>query len=91
MRPGFAERLPLAVTARSPFLRDLDLGSKPPALHKLQTDASTQQSGIGRVVPESARSQVKLVDEWRALVEDIDNPEIGLRIGERAFDGAIRA
>ena len=58
--------------------------SLPPTLHNLQADLSAKQTGIGRVVPESARSQVKLVDEGGALVESVVDPEIELRIGEPA-------
>ena len=58
--------------------------SLPPTFHNLQADLSAQQTGIGRVVPESARSQVELVDEGGALVESVVDPEIELRIGEPA-------
>src|SRR2546421_5382765 len=77
--------------APNPFVRASDLGSKPPALHDLQADPSAQQRGISRVVPESARRQVKPVDEGRALVENIDNSKIGLGIGEpaRAAGGPV--
>ena len=56
----------------------------PPTLHHLQTDPSAEQRGIGWVVPESARRQVKPVDERGTLVEHIDNSKIGLSIGEPA-------
>ena len=39
---------------------------------------------FGRVVPQGARSQVKLVDEGGALVESVVCPEIELCIGEPA-------
>src|SRR6266436_7006745 len=50
--------------------------SLPPALHNLQADLSAQQTGIGRVVPQGARRQVKPVDEGGALVESVVYPEI---------------
>src|SRR6266403_2659189 len=58
--------------------------SLPPSLHNLQADLSAKQTGIGRVVPQGARRQVKLVDEGGALVESVVYPEIELRIGEPA-------
>src|SRR5579863_4527423 len=58
--------------------------SLPPTFHNLQADLSAQQTGIGRVVPESARSQVELVDEGGALVESVVDPEIELCMGEPA-------
>ena len=45
---------------------------------------SAQQTGVGGVVPQGGRRQVKLVDDGRALVESVVDPEIELRIGERA-------
>jgi hypothetical protein len=35
----------------------------PPTFHNLQADLSAQQTGIGWVIPQGARRQVKLVDE----------------------------
>src|SRR2546421_11831151 len=54
--------------------------SLPPALHNLQADLSAKQTGIGRVVPQGARRQVKPVDEGGALVESVVYPEIELRV-----------
>jgi len=58
--------------------------SLPPALYNLQADLSAKQTGIGRVVPQGARRQVKPVDEGGALVESVVYPEIELCIGEPA-------
>jgi len=62
----------------------LEASSLPPTFHNLQADLSPKQTGIGRVVPQGARRQVKLVDEGRALVESVVDPEIELRVGEPA-------
>ena len=52
----------------------LEARSLPPTLHNLQADLAAQQTGIGRVVPQGARRQVKLVDQGRALVESVVDP-----------------
>lgn len=53
-------------------------------LHNLQADLSPKRTGIGRVVPQDARRQVKLVDEVGALVEGVVDPDMELSIGEPA-------
>ena len=55
-----------------------------PLLYNVQADLPAQQTGIGPVVTQCARRQVKLVDEGRALVEGVVDPEIESRIGEPA-------
>jgi Protein of unknown function (DUF3363) len=46
---------------REPSSNWLEASSLPPTLHNLQADLSAQQTGIGPVVPQGARRQVKLV------------------------------
>jgi hypothetical protein len=52
--------------------------------HLFTTCRLTCLPSRGRLVPQGARSQVKLVDEGGALVESVVCPEIELCIGEPA-------